>query len=305
MRFPIRPLTGRWPREFERRFARFCWPHPQVIMDPDATSEEFTRAMSAIHVGGTIKITGGNRHPIADQMLIDNVDLSGATIVDVGASDGSTSVDLIGKLPCFKQYVIADLYFHLTAVHSGRRCLFYDSNGSLILVAGPRALAWPSTSRLVRLLYRGFQIRARASSAIGTPVLLLNPATRAAIDADPRVSYQEHDVFTPWPGPPPTVIKVANLLRRLYFTDEMITSGLRAIGESLDEQGYFLLVDNVRRKGVPPRAGLYQRLAGRFRVVSETPDRPEIADLIDQVRFTPTRSAAATQTSDPAGSGGR
>jgi len=123
-------------------------------------------------------------------------------------------------------------------------------------------------------------------------VLLLNPAARAVIGSDPRVSCRVHDVFTPWPGPPPTVIKVANLLRRLYFTDDVINSGLQAIGHSLDDHGYFLLVDNVRRKGVPPRVGLYQRIDGQFRVVSETPDRPEIADLIDQVRLTPTPGAA-------------
>ena len=58
MRFPIRPLSGRWPSRLERRFARFCWADPWVIMDSDATREEFTRAMSAIHVGGTIKISG-------------------------------------------------------------------------------------------------------------------------------------------------------------------------------------------------------------------------------------------------------
>ena len=45
-------------------------------------------------------------------------------------------------------------------------------------------------------------------------------------------------MFTPWAGPPPTVIKVANLLRRLYFTDEVISSGLRAHPGSLGEHGY-------------------------------------------------------------------
>ena len=70
-----------------------------------------------MHVGGTIKITGGNRHPVADQMLIDNVDLSDATIVDIGAADGSTSLDLIGKLAAFQRYVIADLHF---SSHGGR-----------------------------------------------------------------------------------------------------------------------------------------------------------------------------------------
>ena len=255
--------------------------------------------------GATIKITGGNRHPVADQMLIDNVDLSDATIVDIGASDGSTSVDLIGKLPAFKRYVIADLHFHLSAVRAGRRTLFYDSDGTLILVVGPRVLGWPSASRFVRVLYSGFDIRARRSTTAGVPVLLLNPAARALIDADPRVTYQVHDVFTPWVGPQPTVIKVANLLRRLYFTDEVVASGLRAIAGSVGERGYFLLVDNVRLKGVPPRAGLNQRVHGCFRVICETPERPEIADLIEQVQVTtshpPTRPSPSTtgQTISP------
>ena len=297
MRLPVRPLTGRWPSGLERRFARFFWADPRVILDPDITRDQFAGAMSAVHVGGTIEITGGNRHPVADQMLIDNVDLSDATILDVGASDGSTSVDLIGKLPAFKRYVIADLHFHLTAVDTGRRCLFYDGGGTLILVVGPRLLGWPSTSRFVRLLYRGVDAGARRSGRTAVRVLLLNPAARAVIDTDPRVSYRVHDVFTAWEGPRPTVIKVANLLRRLYFTDEVIAAGLRAIADSLDERGYLLVVDNVRRRGVPPRAGLYQLLDGRFRVVSETPDPPEIADLIEQVHLDP--APAEPRTSGP------
>jgi hypothetical protein len=284
MRLPIRPLTGRWPSGLERRFGRFFWPDPRVILQTDISRDQFSRAMSAVCVGGTIKITSGNRHPIADQMLIDNVDLSNATIVDIGASDGSTSVDLIGRLPAFKKYIIADLHFYIRARQVGRRTVFYDNDGTTILVVGPRALGWPSTSRLVRLLYSGVDARARRSHSPVSPVLLLNPAARTLIDTDPRVSYQVHDVFTPWMGPRPTVVKVANLLRRLYFTDDVISSGLHAIAASLDEGGYLLIVDNVRMKGVPPRAGLYRRVEGRFRMVAETPDRPEIADLIDQVR---------------------
>ena len=121
---PGQAIDGRWPSGLERRFAWFFWADPRVILDPDITRDQFARAVC---VGGAIKITGGNRHPVADQMLID------ATIVDIGASDGSTSVDLIGKLAAFKRYVIAALHFHLTAVDTGRRCLFYDGGGTLIL----------------------------------------------------------------------------------------------------------------------------------------------------------------------------
>lgn len=45
--------------------------------------------MNAFQVGGTVKITAENRHPGADALLIQNVDLAHAVIVDIGASDGS------------------------------------------------------------------------------------------------------------------------------------------------------------------------------------------------------------------------
>src|SRR4051794_23303356 len=99
MRLPIRPLSGRWPAPLQKALTRFFWRDPSVILDPAVTPEDFRRAMSAIHVGDTIKITEGDRHPAADALLIDNIDLEGAVIVDIGASDGSTSVDLIRKLP--------------------------------------------------------------------------------------------------------------------------------------------------------------------------------------------------------------
>lgn len=102
--------------------------------------------MNAIHVGGTFKITGANRHPVADHLLMDNVDLTDATIVHIGASDGSTSVDLIHKLSGFAEYAIADLYLSVQARRRGRRVFFYANSGTCILVAGPRFLAWPGMS---------------------------------------------------------------------------------------------------------------------------------------------------------------
>ena len=304
MRIPIRPLTGSWPLVMERRHRRFFWADPRVILDPGVSRADFSTAMSAICVGGTIKITGANRHPMADQMLIDNVDLSDATILDIGASDGSTSVDLIRRLPTFKEYILADLHFHISAKRVGRRTFFYDSDGTTVLVVGPRAIAWPSTSRLVRLLYGSADRRARRSRSPMIPLLLLNPAARELIDTDPRVSYQVHDVFTPWTEPRPTVIKVANVLRRLYFTDEVISSGLCTILASLDEGGYLLIVDNVRMKGVPPRAGLYRRVDGRFQMVAETPDGPEIAELVGRVSLPPQRPSSHRAQTIPRQSAG-
>jgi hypothetical protein len=282
MLLPIRPLKGRWPRLLERWFSRFFWADPRVILDDHVSAEDFRVAMSAIHVGDTIKITGSNRHPAADDLLLENVDISGATIVDIGASDGSTSVDLIRKLDGFAQYIIADLFFEIDVIQVGRHSIFLDNDGNWILIVGPRSLAWPAHSALVRFVFGRLERRARRPGMPVTPALLLNPAARDLVRRDKRISYRVHDIFTPWDGPAPTVVKVANLLRRLYFSDEVISSALHTLLGGLAEGAYLLVVDNSRIPGMGPRAGLYRRDGGRFTRVAETPERPEIVDLVEK-----------------------
>ena len=283
MHAPIRPIRGRWPALLERRAARFFWIDPAVVLDPDADPEIFRTAMNAMHVGGTIKITGTNRHPRSDALLVDNVDLADKHIVDIGASDGSTSLDLIRRLPDFGHYTIADLYLHIGHRRVGGRHIFYDPSGSPILVAGRRAVAWPSLSRRVARLYRPILRQAERHGPVER-VLLLNPAVQRIVRDDPRVDYHEHDVFTPWEAAAPDAIKIANLLRRLYFSDPQISAALQAVLDALPEQGHFLIVDNPRIAGIPERGGLYRREGGRFVPVAQTTDPPEIADLIETTR---------------------
>jgi hypothetical protein len=84
-------------------------------------------------------------------------------------------------------------------------------------------------------------------------------------------------------GPQPTVIKVANLSRRLYFIDDVSRLGCGPSGTASTSAGISCWWTTSGSGG----AGLYQRLDGRFGVVCETPERPEIADLIDHVHLDP------------------
>src|ERR1700744_6183665 len=103
MLVPIRAIRDRWPAPLQCCIPdRFSWPDPAVLLAASVGADEFRTAMNALNVGGTIKITGTDRHRAADKLLLDNVDLTTATIVDIGASDGSTSLDLIAKLPAFE-----------------------------------------------------------------------------------------------------------------------------------------------------------------------------------------------------------
>lgn len=271
----------------ENRLGRFFWADPRVIADDDARPEQFRAAMSALHVGDTIKITGTDRHPLADAMLLEHVELDGAHLVDLGASDGSTSVDLVRRLPDFASFVIADLFFHLDVVRAGRHDLFSMPGGEVILVVGPRAVAWPSQSRAVERLYRPVLSRA-AKAGVRRQLVLLNPDARRLIAKDPRVSTAVHDIFTPWTGSTPDVVKVANVLRRLYFSDERIVVALRALLAGVAEGGHLLLVDNPRITGISERAGLYRRAGERFVAVDRTPHPPEIDELVTSVRLSGT-----------------
>jgi hypothetical protein len=147
-------------------------------------------------------------------------------------------------------------------------------------VVGNWFLAWPSQSKVVRGLYGPFIKRAQRPGTPTVDVLLLNPRVRRRMAADPRVSYQVHDVFTTWRGDPPDVVKVANLLRRLYFSDQDITRALHAIHDSLADGGHFLVVDNPRIKDMPPRGGLYRKQESGFVTVACTENIPEINDLV-------------------------
>jgi hypothetical protein len=281
LRFPIRPIKGRWPRWLERGLGQYFRQDPAVILDQHASPEAFRAAMAVVRVGETFKITWANRHPESDSLLLDNVDLADASIVDIGASDGSTSLDLIRRLPTFKSYVIADLYLDIYAARRALgHTLLYDADGQCILAFGVRSIAWPNLSRLVRLLYWPVMAAASRHPERYRKITLLNPAVRSLMQIDPRITCQVHDVFQPWAGDRPNVIKVANLLRRVYFSDAAICRGLDALMASLPDGGHMLLVDNPYIKGISSRAGLYRRQNGRFVAVALTEEIPEINDLV-------------------------
>lgn len=286
MRAPVRPIRGSLPKRLESRLARFVWTDPRVVADPGCTPEQFRVAMAAFHVGKTIKITGLGRHSDADDLLIRHVPTRGRTVVDLGASDGSTSAELLSKLPGVGRFVIADLYFHLEFYSRRGRTYFYGPDGDAILVAGRRTVAWPTLSRPLAWWHSRGAARARSRGSRGE-VVLLNPQVRKLLDDDPRVETAVHDVFAPWPDPRPDVIKVANLLRRLYFSDAEIGAALDALLASLPQGGHLLVVDNPRIDGIRERAGLYRRDGDHFVVVARTGCAPEIDDLVLAPRTPP------------------
>lgn len=263
------------------RANRLFWPDPAALLKDDLDPELFRTIMSQVYIGGTIKITGTNRHPEADDLLVRNVDVTGMAIADIGASDGSTSLDLMEKLPDFGSYTIADLHLTISAVRVGRRWAFFDVDGACVMISGRRAVAWPGQSSWVRAAYLPTIRTAVKLSPNARDIQLINPAVRRRMAEDSRISTKIHDVFTVWPNPKPDVIKVANLLRRLYFPDHQLLEGLNALTTSLPEGGHLLIAENPRGGDLTHRGGLYRRSGGKLIVVAQTDPQPELAPMID------------------------
>jgi hypothetical protein len=284
VKFPIRPLRGAWPQWMESKRQRFFRYDPGVILEDDVTPRDFRRAMLSIHVGGTYKITHAGRHEFADDLLLRHLDLSSSRIVEMGASDGSTSVDLIRRLgDGFRSFAISDKYIELTSARVGRHIVLFDHDDRCVLVIGRRFVAWPEMSSAVHALYS--RIISVARTCQRTTVPLLNPDARAMVRDDPRVTFRAHDVFEPWAGDTPDLVRAANVLRKLYFDDRQLLVALAAIHSSLSPGGHFQVIDHHRvALEIPPRSGLYRATSEGYEVVEETEHRPEIADLVLAVR---------------------
>lgn len=265
-RYPVRPIRGRWPAPLERRASRFFWVDPTLILDQGADDDSYRLAMNAFSMGETIKITQRDRHPEVDDLLIEHVDIQGAHILDVGASDGSTSADLIERLPDFATYTIADLHLYAEVASSRRHTVFLQTDGDPFLVVGRRLLAWPRESRIILNLYK--RVIDQALRSDRQPVLLINPRVRRLADRDLRIRFAVHDVFTPWAGEPLDVVKAANLLRLDYFAADQLVDAFGAILRSLREGGHLLVANNLRAPGAPFGGGLFRKRDSRFEVVA-------------------------------------
>ena len=88
------------------------------------------------------------------------------------------------------------------------------------------------------------------------------------------------------------MVKVANLLRRLYFSDEQISGALEVLIGNLKDRVHLLIIDTSRIPNMPPRGGLYQLVGDHFEMVAGTPDVHEIAELVLATRLVVTTDDA-------------
>lgn len=253
---------------------------PRRLLEPEGLDREgFSRCVSSIWIENTWKATKPRRHLDSDAALLRLVGERRVSVLDAGASDGSTSLDLIEKLGGrFESYHVTDLAFSLNFARVRRTVYFYDrrrnrpsiaAGDSIIAFAGQgsgfRPLAWWA-NRLV----------ARAPREADGKVFLVQPDLVRIAEEDPRVKLMEWSIVEPWGRASVDVLKAANLLNRIYFDSRQLETAVRNMFEALQPGGLLMIVENRERE----QWSCFRKEMGRLRSVADGREGSDIRDLV-------------------------
>ena len=247
MKLPIKLNEAGWPSRFAR--LTFAFHDPRPLASPgfsELSPLEFSRAISTLQFGVTFKTTRPGRQQHSNRYISELYSGLKPVILDVGASDGSTSLDLIESLKSdFERYFVTDLNLSTRCGYDRAGVLYFlDHGGKCVLRASRRLLAYSEVggARFPLPLIARALIAGHRKVTDWREVLLVQPELVRLAARDPRISIVRYDLFTPWTGQAPDMIKVANLLNGKYFTDTQMEEALRIQCSNLAPNGRLLLV---------------------------------------------------------------
>lgn len=242
----IRLVQGKAPSFLEKVLV--CEGNPvDILRGSEIDVEEYSRATSTFRLGNTSKTTKPGRHRLSDAVLVRllNGDLH-KVVLDVGASDGSTSLDLMNALQWrFKYYYVTDLKLFVKVKKVGEWFIFEDpDNGKTLLVTNQRVIIRSKALGLIKTLFP----MVKCKSQIDTVMLVIPQIQLLVNKSESKVSVRQFDLMEKWPCTKPDVIKAANILNPVYFSNELLLHGLNNIIDILIPGGLFVWVHNTTKE---------------------------------------------------------
>lgn len=280
------------------RFQRFWVPSLDEIERSAATSDssaaQVTDLIRRVRVGETNKSTAPARLEAADKALLSQLEVRPAAafeFLDVGCSDGTTSVDTIEKLeaalPGPVRAYLVDRYIWVRRRTRSPLVEYVTSDGQLVMVrCGPLALCQappsfllaPLTNRLVSAYVglAGF----RGSMHDSEPFPLLSPRALSRSN----VQAIEASVLVPRPefAGRMDAVRVANLLHYDYFSRGELVTGLSNVARCVHDGGLLLVSRNHDAGGTEVERGTVWRRAGDSLVrTAEFGGGSELTELVE------------------------
>lgn len=304
----LRILTSRAAQPGTLR-AKFTFPDPehmaqlaQVIgqrgsVSPEL-SREFSTYVSSIRIVGHIsKLTAPDRLRETNRVLCQHLRSLGperVRLVDIGGSDGVTTLDLVQKLRDEMQVDVQasmlDLYVRLLRFARGGVVEYRMIDGSPIMVRlgrlGLQLSSVGSTrdpiSRLLGTFYLGRR-KFRAGMHEDGAISLVNP--RVVADRDITVSEWNALERKGELVGKATAVRASNILNRSYFSDEQVLQMAGHLHAYLSDRGLLIVSRNRAQGGGETEEGsIWRKEDDRFRHLEDFGGGSEVTELINEFR---------------------
>ncbi len=264
-----------------------------------AAADEFSRILQNLRLRGVWKWTGRHRLVRMDRLLSDLVAAEGWTslrMLDIGASDGITSLDTVEHLRQANGMEVSltmiDRDVRLLALRRGPFVLYATPSRRPILVRlGRLALCLEPMQGIEGVLCNGLAASlsrrcarwAEGAAATAPSIPLVNPAAAHC----PSIEVRERDLFDrnpEWDGRF-DVVRASNVLTLSYYTESRIGEALGVLHGYLREGGVLVISRNlIGERDETETGGLWRKRGPTFIRCAALEAVPEIAGLIDAFR---------------------
>jgi hypothetical protein len=247
---PIKFNRVNLPRSLHRLVPNIDDPR-KILRGSGLSEEEFSKYVSTICTHNTWRTTEPMRHSSSDDLILKLMsEKSDGVILDVGVSDGSTSLSLIERLgDGFKKYFAADRRLRLYSCEEKGAVYFYDSETKtcFMVITDRFVIYYDRENLLFPLKWLANFLISRAPKYDGGSAVeidLCQPRLMELAKKDRRIKVLEWNMFDPWPHEKIDLIKIANVLNRSYFTNHEISAAVENLRNALKPGGTLLIVEN-------------------------------------------------------------
>jgi len=245
-------------------------------------NQEFSTYISYLRIGKVWKYTKCYRHSSIDEIIHELMVVRQKPLfIDVGASDGITSANLFKSIGVkFGIFFVTDLFFSLdVAKHRKDTLFFLPGANKCFLICNDRFTYYSGLKSPIFILNWIAKQKFRRVSKLRLKkgnVCLLHPDMKELQKNQKEINILEWDVFTPWKHEKVDMIRIANVLNKVYFPDEKIIESIKIIHDALKDSGYLLIIENRKVE----KWSLFIKKGNHFELIENKNSGSEIEDLI-------------------------
>ena len=284
MRRPIRLNRAIWPAAMQKLQRGI--PDPRRLLDRDIDAAALTETLQRLKIGTTYKTTDYDRFPQTTQLLAELPFEMPPVVLDVGASDGSTSLAVMKKLR-FTRYYVTDLHIkaHVYPTHKGMFLSDMEArpwlyvNRCFVIHNDLNGAEWPYNAIAARIFRTFDASKPRAERGI----YMINP--ELAAKRGDRIRIEQYSIFDAWAHEKADLVIAANLLNRGYFTDDDLRAGLRNLRDAMHDGAVLAVVENRNTDAASiEQSSVFRRSGSRFLAEARIGAGSDIHELVAGLR---------------------